>query len=220
MVKHVLILYLFAISVPFLANEESNEAAQLPEIHINEHTFIRFLKQFCQRYEEQFPEKIKAAQKKYKKALELNYKSEELKKIVLADCNCHPNEAMYQKYAKEVLEQAREYHANEMECAYQQMLAITQKIKEIATMQIQEMEYLQESITDADTVLKSTHDDTLYAQGELAQIIARVQLRYTLRQQAMRFAYHQHAIDAITHILDELDPSRWSFFNPLSWLFS
>ncbi len=220
MIKRLLVLSFIISSMPLMANEEPNKAVQLPSIHINKHEFVQFLKKFCRQYEEQFPEKVKFAQKRYKKALELSYKSDELKELVLADCNCHPNEAMYQKYAKDMLEQAVQHHANELRCANRQMMVILNKLKDVSIREIREAEYLEEAVEDNENIVKYTSDDKSYAQNEVAKILARAQLRYSLRQQAIRLAYHQHAISAIRYALDELDDSRWTFFNPLKWLLS
>ena len=220
MIKRLLVLSFIISSMPLMANEEPNKAVQLPSIHINKHEFVQFLKKFCRQYEEQFPEKVKFAQKRYKKALELSYKSDELKELVLADCNCHPNEAMYQKYAKDMLEQAVQHHANELRCANRQMMVILNKLKDVSIREIREAEYLEEAVEDNENIVKYTSDDKSYAQNEVAKILARAQLRYSLRQQAIRLAYHQHAISAIRYALDELDDSRWTVFNPLKWLFT
>jgi hypothetical protein len=217
MLKRLVSLLIFVI--PLVAQGDPNESLQLPDIHISEHEFVRFLKTFCKRYEEQFPDKVKAAHKKYKKALELSYKSDELKEIVLTDCNCHSHEAMYQKYAKEMLDQALQHHRNELNCAARQMHTLITKLRDISIVEIQESEQLEQEIEYTDVILKKTSDDKGYAQNEVAKILARAQLRYSLGQQALRLAYHQHAIRAIQHALDEIDDSRWTFFNPLKWLF-
>ncbi len=215
----LLLLMLSPLGI-FADNNKDPEIPFVPKaVHVNEFEFVDFLRRFCQRYEQQFPEKERKAQKKYKKALKLNYSSEELKRIILEDCNCHPNEAMYQKYAPDVLEAALCHHKNEFKCAQAQMLTVLQKLKDVTCKEIYEFEDQEESVGDYQEIIRQTSDDKAHAQDELARILTRAQLRYTLRQQAQRCAYHRHAMKALDYSIDQINPSRWTFFNPVSWLF-
>ena len=217
---YILLFFFVSIFSCVHADDATERVFREAQHHIGEDEFVSFLRTFCKKYQELHPDEIKETDKKYQRALNLDIKSDELKQIVLDECNCHTNEAMYQQYARDMLEQALHHHQHELRCAYQQMVSVIHKMRDLPTKEIQALTEYEDAIDDYEAIVKETSNDVKHAKNELAGILARAQLRFTLRQQALRYAYHRHAIRCIRYVISELNDSDWSFFNPLGWLFS